>query len=115
MILLGFLVFAVGILFLTYGSHDRLGFGFGLTGFSLVLLGVVGGNWIASYLPGVEGHGRVHRVALVGFCIAVVGIVLGEFLPDVGAIVMIGGLCTMFVGFIAAVIRIKRTSASDAK
>ena len=110
MILLGFFVFALGTLFLTYGSNDRIGFGLGLTGFTLVLLGVVGGNWIASHSPGVGGYGRVHRVAIVGFCIAVAGIVLEEFIPNVGVIVMVGGLCTMFVGFIVAVMRINRSN-----
>jgi hypothetical protein len=110
MILLGFFVFALGILFLTYGSNDRIGFGLGLTGFTLVLLGVVGGNWIASRSPSVGGYGAVHRVAIVGFCVAIAGIVLEEFLPSVGVIVMVGGLCTMFIGFIVAVIRINRTN-----
>lgn len=108
MILLGFLVFAAGILLLTYGSNSRIGFGLAITGFTLAFLGVVGGNWIMSYFPGVEGHGKVYRVAIVGFCIAVIGIVLGEFLPDVGAVVMVGGICTIIVGCIVAVMRINR-------
>jgi peptidoglycan/LPS O-acetylase OafA/YrhL len=102
MILLGFLVFGLGVLFL-YLENDRIGFALGITGFTSALLGVIGGNWIAANSVEIRGHRTAHKVAVVGFCIAVVGIVLDEFLAKVGAFVMIGGLCTMFFGFLLAV------------
>lgn len=109
MILLGFLVFAAGILFLTYLDNDRVGYALGVTGFALVLLGVVGGNWLASHAPEMERYGRAHRVAVVGFSVTVVGIVVGEFFPNIGVFVFVGGLCIMFFGFILTVWSISKS------
>lgn len=108
MILLGFLVFTLGILLSTYFDNDRLGFSLSICGFALALLGIVGGNWIAASKVGVESYARAHRVAVVGFSIAVVGILLGEFFSGIGSYVMAGGLGVMFLGFIFAVWAINR-------
>ena len=104
MMLVGFLVFAAGLLFLSYFDNQRIGLALGIVGFALVLLGVVGGNWMASHSVPNQRYGRAHRISVVGFCIAVVGIVVGEWLSDVGTFVMVAGLCTMFLGFFLVVL-----------
>lgn len=99
MISVGFLVFAVGLLLLGYFNKQRIGFALGIVGFALVVLAVVGGNWIASHSVPNQRYGRAHRISIIGFCIAGVGILAGEWWPDVGRYIMVGGLCTMFLGF----------------
>ena len=108
MILCGFLVFALGILLSTYFNNERIGFSLSIAGFALALLGIVGGNWIAASKVGVQSYANAHRIAVVGFLIAVVGILLGEFFSGIGSYVMAGGLGVMFLGFIVAVWAINR-------
>ena len=115
MILLGFLVFGVGVLVSTYGGNIRIGYGLGLIGFVMAFLGVVAGNWIMSRLAGMGAHGRVHRLAIAGFCVTVAGIIAGEFFPDAGAIVVVGGLCMIFLSAISALLRINRNAEPESR
>ncbi len=107
MILVGFVVFFLGAAFL-YFDISRLGINLGIIGFTLALLGAIGGNWVASKAHSNQRYGKAHRIALAGFCIAIVGMVCGEFFPDLGSVVMIAGLSTMFLGFFFAVWSINR-------
>ena len=107
MLLVGFVTFILGGALLVL-NYDKIGMGLGIAGFSLALLGIVGGNWVAARSHENTSYGVAHRIALIGFCISVVGIVGGDFLPALGNTVMIGGLCVMFFGFIFTMWKISK-------
>lgn len=97
-ILAGFLLFCIGILFFTYMNNDRIGFKLTLFGFALVLGGVVVGNWKASLLQDMRPYRSAYQTAIVGFCLAVAAIFLGEYFPTTGAVAMAAGIAAMFLG-----------------
>ena len=59
MILVGFGVFFLGAAFLYFGN-TRIGLSLGMIGFTLGLLGAIGGNWLVSHGHGDQHYGRAH-------------------------------------------------------
>lgn len=111
--ILGFVTFAIGLAVLVYGSSDRLGFSLSFIGFSLAFLGMIAGNWIISRDVDPAGLGKAYRVAIVGFCIAVSGILLQEVVAEIGTAIMAIGLVVMFGGFFVAAQKLGRADKSE--
>ena len=94
-ILVGMLIFLVGIV-----EGSDIGIVVGMVGFALVFSAIVFGNWMVIRAVEDLSKKRAYRICIAGFLLGCIGIVVGNWLPQLGGIVMGTGMAVAFVGFV---------------
>jgi hypothetical protein len=106
--ILGAFLFVLGVTVLIVESNDALGFGLGFSGFALLFVGAVAGNWMVSRSIENKGFGKAYRLSIVGFCVATVGILTADVSPLLGTSMLVIGMVVVFVGILKGSKRIDR-------